>query len=716
MVQVRNAIVSEAKLKPIVCKKIARMIQQHWEFIEGKEDRERAAEEKERKRKAKEVVKSLRKRWGLATKVGSHCPMRLTRQIVRAKVVAAQKLEQDRLGKEHLQNMLQRSTGLLEGQRDVIVGREGTHDEADEDEDVGSDGTEDVSAAEDSEEEGAEEEAGEVEGGEAQDGEEGGEEGGEEAGGQEGETVEVEPNTDAEAEDGVEVEAEASGEESGEEDGDDEEDEEEEDEDDEERPDLRILLGDDVDMGEDDAEPADDVLVQANSAVETSDAKPDSDLPTAQATSSSAPETTAAEPAPAPEAEVVVAAVTSPIPVSVQQPLAPAELPADPAPAPATEPTVPVVPASQAFDLHDPDAVGFLDSMEIDNDEIDAAFDAVTPMTSVTAAVTPALTPAATTPAVTPPRSVIAPLTTARDNNEMEIDGAEIDAAFDSPSGTLPADSVPAPPAAPVAPEANGTSGPPAPLTNGTSPAAEETEDLPPPRAPSRRLAKKARSLAALADTPDPDANDTEFKGPGSDLDDQDAQLDVEMEDAEAIDGADSEDEGLLADANMPIEELLKRYGVPDPSKPADPETAPEPKNDQSLTDSALESRANDTPLIVEGKRQRRVRTVWTPERDAPQMLSKSPKRGKVEEVEEEDEEVVMSPTPELSSEEEDEEESAEEDEVASLAGETDAPRIRPPFLLRGTLRPYQQGGLEWLASLYANNMNGILADEMGLG
>jgi helicase SWR1 len=38
------------------------------------------------------------------------------------------------------------------------------------------------------------------------------------------------------------------------------------------------------------------------------------------------------------------------------------------------------------------------------------------------------------------------------------------------------------------------------------------------------------------------------------------------------------------------------------------------------------------------------------------------------------------------------------------------------PILLRGTLRPYQQTGLEWLASLHTRNMNGILADEMGLG
>ncbi|KAJ3896154.1 SNF2 family N-terminal domain-containing protein [Lentinula edodes] len=42
--------------------------------------------------------------------------------------------------------------------------------------------------------------------------------------------------------------------------------------------------------------------------------------------------------------------------------------------------------------------------------------------------------------------------------------------------------------------------------------------------------------------------------------------------------------------------------------------------------------------------------------------------------------------------------------------------KIAPPVLLRGVLRPYQFAGLEWLASLHSNNLNGILADEMGLG
>lgn len=33
-----------------------------------------------------------------------------------------------------------------------------------------------------------------------------------------------------------------------------------------------------------------------------------------------------------------------------------------------------------------------------------------------------------------------------------------------------------------------------------------------------------------------------------------------------------------------------------------------------------------------------------------------------------------------------------------------------------GKLRPYQVAGLQWMVSLYNNNLNGILADEMGLG
>lgn len=41
---------------------------------------------------------------------------------------------------------------------------------------------------------------------------------------------------------------------------------------------------------------------------------------------------------------------------------------------------------------------------------------------------------------------------------------------------------------------------------------------------------------------------------------------------------------------------------------------------------------------------------------------------------------------------------------------------VQPKMLQGGQLREYQLEGLQWMLSLYNNNLNGILADEMGLG
>ena len=38
------------------------------------------------------------------------------------------------------------------------------------------------------------------------------------------------------------------------------------------------------------------------------------------------------------------------------------------------------------------------------------------------------------------------------------------------------------------------------------------------------------------------------------------------------------------------------------------------------------------------------------------------------------------------------------------------------PRMFRGTLKAYQLKGMNWLANLYDQGINGILADEMGLG
>ena len=40
----------------------------------------------------------------------------------------------------------------------------------------------------------------------------------------------------------------------------------------------------------------------------------------------------------------------------------------------------------------------------------------------------------------------------------------------------------------------------------------------------------------------------------------------------------------------------------------------------------------------------------------------------------------------------------------------------QPECLVGGKLKDYQLAGLNWMVSLYNNNLNGILADEMGLG
>lgn len=41
---------------------------------------------------------------------------------------------------------------------------------------------------------------------------------------------------------------------------------------------------------------------------------------------------------------------------------------------------------------------------------------------------------------------------------------------------------------------------------------------------------------------------------------------------------------------------------------------------------------------------------------------------------------------------------------------------IKQPRMLMAQLKEYQLKGLNWLATLYEQGINGILADEMGLG
>ncbi|WVO18354.1 hypothetical protein L204_106069 [Cryptococcus depauperatus] len=615
MAQVRNAVLNEAKAKPVACKRIAKMIQVYWERMEGKDERERLAEEKERKRLGKELMKALRKKWALAVK------------IVRAKLQEAQKLEQDRLGKVHLQNMLKRSTGLLEAQ---VQGAEDDDENENKNEDEEEDGYEYdtnsestvyASAAEDPEAKGNDEEKPGI------------------SSSIYSESFSARPSSVPPGfvkrkeigKDSVEEMMEDN--EDNEEDKKDEENEEDKEQDNikpfEQNQNLWFLVSEDADIAEDGNL---DHQINGNDAPNTA------------------------------STAVLQAMDTQHIP---------------------------------ANDL----------SSQVTR-EVTGIIKDVTEKTEV-------------------------PLTLGEPS------------LMPSPASQL--------------------------LLVNTNSASRHPPETDPQASPvvSFSRSQHERKLSALATSvhPDPDANDVEFFASGeSDLDERDAELDEEMEEADVGDGI-SEDEGLLADASLPIEVLLKKYGFSMPGSSENQDTLQEVEKvtiiedfkssmsytepasssqpDQSLTDAALFKDDNINQIILNGKRQRKKRDLWSPDDAGPQALvdkrkkekkdrhggdiAFSVKQDEYQELQESEGEDEEDEEEDDDNDEEDEEET-EDDDVEEEEGqkeaedriagknELDTQRVRQPFLLRGTLRPYQQSGLEWLASLWNNNMNGILADEMGLG
>lgn len=614
MIQVRNAMLNEAKSKPIVCKRIAKMIQAHWDHIEGREERERLAEERERKRQMKELTKSLRKRWALAVKV------------VRAKLQQIQKEEQDRLGKEHLQNMLQRSTGLIEAHRDEFAGREGDDDE-DEEGDADSEGTDDVSSADDSEE------------------------------GSDGEASVDQDNVDQQLE-----------------------------------PSAMSTDGDDLDLATGDA-------IDAQATRESSEVNAnEDDRDDSEHSSQSGSDEASSEDE---DGEEVVDARPSDLLALLGD-----EVDIDQATSPVHADQQPSLETSGTPSTH-----------QVVTD--DAAI-------SVEERAAPEYA-----------SNVESSASAEQDTPELKAVGID-SAGHATPNGHGPTDEH-----IDATPELGIINGD-AVVSNGHRDIKDDVFVITSQRAPSRRKRKittfgLANGLATPEEA-DPDAADIEFKiETTSDQDEKDRELDEAMEEADANadadDQANSEDEGLLADADLPIEELLKRYGYDMPNgKHDDPEANATKAEDikidapvdQSLTDEALNQSAQSPGTIIEGKRQRRARAVWTPEDNPPPP----PKKPKIEtignDVGEEIEVESEASTPKFTSSEEEDDEDEDEGDEADDAMDVDANgddkeatdqnRLRPPFLLRGTLRPYQHDGLEWLASLYTNNMNGILADEMGLG
>ncbi|KAL0093523.1 SNF2 family N-terminal domain-containing protein [Phycomyces blakesleeanus] len=167
-------------------------------------------------------------------------------------------------------------------------------------------------------------------------------------------------------------------------------------------------------------------------------------------------------------------------------------------------------------------------------------------------------------------------------------------------------------------------------------------------------------------------------------------QADDEEEDIPIENDGESEDDdvelnGLAEEAEMSVEELMKRYNY-------------NPSYVQSDTD------ADDEEDDVEEKEEEKE--------EKEEEKEEEEKKAEKEEQQEELPTAVNSKTSSSTALVT----LAEPELPTGTTLKTTNVDTPIPFLLRGTLREYQHVGLDWLASLYSNGLNGILADEMGLG
>ena len=203
----------------------------------------------------------------------------------------------------------------------------------------------------------------------------------------------------------------------------------------------------------------------------------------------------------------------------------------------------------------------------------------------------------------------------------------------------------------------------------------------------------------------EPRAADDEYvAAPGEDEDDE-ATLEEEMRRAEAEGGdedAEKEAADLAADAEIPIEELMRRYREMEARDAGEDE-------DEEAEEEEEEDAEKDAEDDAEAERSDAEAERSDAEDDEPGVGA------------------LAEDFPEMTAEER-AASAARRRVLDTLAGDAGAiqpkghtldaaeVKCRVPFLLKHGLREYQHVGLNWLVSCYDKALNGILADEMGLG
>jgi len=200
--------------------------------------------------------------------------------------------------------------------------------------------------------------------------------------------------------------------------------------------------------------------------------------------------------------------------------------------------------------------------------------------------------------------------------------------------------------------------------------------------------------------------NDIEYS-PDADSDDDEETID--KEEKEVQEKNDNEINELESEAEVPIEELLKKYYPEQFSDIQVKKKDIDVKLDTS--NNKFEHSNEEIPDVDAGRGRRRKKPLNIEEIEAKIKAEEQVDIKKEDQVEE----LELKPD-------------SEEDkleEYASMAAkfqptgntlDTTTVKTKVPFLLKHTLREYQHIGLDWMVSLFERSLNGILADEMGLG
>ena len=306
--------------------------------------------------------------------------------------------------------------------------------------------------------------------------------------------------------------------------------------------------------------------------------------------------------------------------------------------------------------------------------------------------------------------------------SKLGTDTAETDQPSEQPSKTpapkseisAPTTKISAQPSENVQPSDNAQTST---ATSGDQPMAEQPMESSTPTRARRTAALNNRLIAAAvapstqpsdAAAPPADADD-EYVGNPEDESEEERDDDSFAE-AEALEERQEDGEGAINledEANLPIEEIMRRYYGGGEAEEEEEEEEEEGKS-ENASQAATEETAGDRSVIDEDEDE---------EEDAD---------GERDEEEDDDDDGESTEDESLAAQLNSAAEPAPSLDEATSIGvslqptghtlSTTSISTKIPFLIKHPLREYQIVGLNWLVTMHDRRLNGILADELGLG